>query len=603
VLRSLAIPVALGVIFAWVLATGSAFEVYVAGAIAIYGLAAVGQGWLMGKAGQLSLGGGAIFACGAFSAALVTNLDAPWTTAVPVALLAATLGGALVGAVVAVPGLRFRGVYLLLATLALQYIVTFAGLQLQGRPEYLGGVPVNVGWGGDAVAGGQAIAVTAGLILLVVVLVLSWLYRSQAGREWSAIRENELRASVMGVNVRLRKTTAFIGSSAVTGLAGGLFAYYIGLVSYSTFTLALALQLVIMVFVGGAGSVLGPVIGAVIVTVLPYWLQDTVGAVTGSGWYSVNGPFIQTVIYGLVLVLILLYARDGAAGIRRVGGRLRGRVSRRRSRAPASAVTLARRDPGDPAAPGATTDAQPYFAVESLSVSYGGTGVAVHDASFDVPRGSILGILGRNGAGKSSILKAIGGFPASEGGRVAGDVSLDGQRLKGRSPGARAAAGIILVPEQHKVFADLTVAEHFALAGVSGTAVTEVLRATGLDMLEKRLDARAGTLSGGEAQFLALGSAVVRQPRVLLVDEMSLGLAPIAVSRVCETLIRIRDTTGCTILLVEQNARVAAAVADKICILENGEIVWTGLPADIPADKLETAYLGRTARVAHEAGA
>jgi branched-chain amino acid transport system permease protein len=278
-------PVVLGVIFALVLLTGSDFEIYVAGAIAIYALAAVGQGWLMGKAGQLSLGGGAIFACGAFSAALITNLDAPGTTAFPVPLVAAAAGGAVVGAVVAVPGLRFRGIYLLLATLALQYIVAFGGLKLQSRPEYLGGVPLNVGWGAGYVDSGQAIAACAGVVLFIVLVVLGRLYRSQAGREWSAIRENELRASVMGVNVRMRKMTAFIGSSAITGLAGGLYAYYIGLVSYSTFTLALALQFVIMAFVGGATTVTGPVIGAAIVTVLPYWLQDGVGAAFGSTWY------------------------------------------------------------------------------------------------------------------------------------------------------------------------------------------------------------------------------------------------------------------------------------------------------------------------------
>ena len=164
------------------------------------------------------------------------------------------------------------------------------GLKVRGQPDYLGGVPVNLGWGTSVVDGGQPIAITAGVILFITLVVLGRIYRSQAGREWSAVREHEVRAAVMGVNVRMRKVTAFIGSSAVTALAGGLFAYYIGLVSYTTFTLALALQLVIMVFVGGATTVTGPVIGAAILTLLPYWLQDGVGSVAGATWYSAKGP-------------------------------------------------------------------------------------------------------------------------------------------------------------------------------------------------------------------------------------------------------------------------------------------------------------------------
>jgi branched-chain amino acid transport system ATP-binding protein len=155
---------------------------------------------------------------------------------------------------------------------------------------------------------------------------------------------------------------------------------------------------------------------------------------------------------------------------------------------------------------------------------------------------------------------------------------------------------VVLVPEQGKVFPALTVREHFALAGARGRTAVETLRQAGLTMLERRLDSYAASLSGGERQFLALGVAVLRQPKLLLVDEMSLGLAPIAVAEVGQAILRIRAATGCAVILVEQNAQVAASIADELAVLEHGHVVWRGLPRDLPADALETAYFGQVRR-------
>lgn len=569
--------------FVLVAAVGSAFQVYVAATIAIFGLAAVGQGWLMSWTGQVSLGGGALFGVGAFSAALVSTVG--FGQSLPVALIASLVGGGVVGAIICVPGLRFRGVYLLLATLALQYVVQFIGQRIQDSPKYVAGIPTKVTTGGNLVAPGTAILLTAAVLLAVGVVMVDRLYRSQAGREWAAIKENEVAAGAMGIDVRRRKASAFIGSSMVTALAGGLYAYYISLVTYTAFDLNLTLQLVIMVFVGGSLLAVGPVIGAAVVTLLPYALNDTIGQAVSGNWYQKNGAFIQDIIYGLVLALILLYARGGLTGIKSFI-----RVLRSRNSAAAAAGTA--RDVVEPVRALADAAARTLLTVEGLHVQYPGSGVAVNDVTLGLNEGEIFALLGRNGAGKSSILKAIGGFPARERAAVKGTVRVDSTSLHGRTAEGRARRGVVLVPEQHKVYPALTVSEHFAMVGARTREVDAMLEATGLTMLAERRETSAGSLSGGERQFLALAVAVLRQPKLLLVDEMTLGLAPIAVNKVADALRQIRTTLGCSILIVEQNARVAVDIADRIGLLESGRLSWSGPPANVPESQLESSYFG-----------
>jgi ABC-type branched-subunit amino acid transport system ATPase component/ABC-type branched-subunit amino acid transport system permease subunit len=584
-------PLVIAVLFAIVLSVGSSFDIYVAGSIAIYGLASAGQGWLMGRAGQVSLGGGALFAVGAFAAAFTTQVHS--LAAFPLPLIAAGLAGAVTGAIVAVPGLRFRGVYLLLATLALLYVVQFAGERLQqGNTNYLAGISMNPGPGSSLMNPGRAASVTAAVVLVIGLIIIERLYRTQAGREWASVKENEIASAAMGIRVQRRKIQAFVGSSVVTAVAGGLFAYYIGLVAYTAFDLNLTLQLVVMVFVGGAAAAIGPVIGAAIVTLLPYFLNDTVGHLAPSGWYQQNGPFLEQIIYGLALAFILLYARSGLAGLRTVALRLVRRPGPAPEPIPEATPEAASETNPAPAAPPRTA----LLTVSSLSVRYAGAGVAVQDVSLDVADGVILGILGRNGAGKSTLLKSIGGFPPGDRVRVTGHARIGDTELTGHSPEYCTRRGVVLVPEQGKVFPALTVREHFALAGARGRTAVETLRQAGLTMLERRLDNYAASLSGGERQFLALGVAVLRQPKLLLVDEMSLGLAPIAVAEVGQAILRIREATGCAVILVEQNAQVAASIADELAVLEHGRVMWRGLPRDLPADALETAYFGQVRR-------
>lgn len=248
-------------------------------------------------------------------------------------------------------------------------------------------------------------------------------------------------------------------------------------------------------------------------------------------------------------------------------------------------------------APSAST---PLLAVEALEVAYHRTAVALHGVSLKVMPQTIVAVLGNNGAGKTTTLRAISGFIGLDDARVTGgSIAFAGARIENEPPHANAARGIVLVPERDKVFPNLTVAENLIVAASHRANATERRRIEALVFqffpalapLRQRL---AGLLSGGERQMLALGSAIVCKPELLLVDELSLGLAPVAIEDLTRRVATIRKELGISILLVEQNAAVALAVADYGYVLENGRVVLEGAAAELRGRReIQQSYLGQ----------
>jgi branched-chain amino acid transport system ATP-binding protein len=228
--------------------------------------------------------------------------------------------------------------------------------------------------------------------------------------------------------------------------------------------------------------------------------------------------------------------------------------------------------------------------VEGLEVRYGAV-PAVRNLSLSVADGEIVGLIGPNGAGKSTTLHAITGLTPAH----AGDVRLDGRSTLGLSPEEIARAGVALVPEGRRIFADFTVEENLRLGlaarrdGDGQSALAEAFEL--FPVLREFRRRSAGALSGGQQQQLAIGRALVAGPRVLLLDEPSLGLAPTVVDGVFEALLRIR-ARGVTILLVEQRAQRTVALADRTEVLANGELRMTLGPQDAgDTAKMVAAYL------------
>jgi branched-chain amino acid transport system ATP-binding protein len=239
--------------------------------------------------------------------------------------------------------------------------------------------------------------------------------------------------------------------------------------------------------------------------------------------------------------------------------------------------------------------------VDRLQVVYQRAITAVQGVSLKVEPQQIVALLGTNGAGKSTTLRAISGFLGLDDARVTeGAISFKGERIENRPPHDITRRGIVLVPERDKVFPNLTVAENLVVPTGHGSSPAERRRLEALvyqffPLLGDLRSRIGGLLSGGERQMLALGSAIVCRPELLLVDELSLGLAPVVVQDLLRRLAEIRRELGITILIVEQSAAVALEIADYGYVMENGRIVLDGDAARLRGHPdIQEFYLGHS---------
>jgi len=229
--------------------------------------------------------------------------------------------------------------------------------------------------------------------------------------------------------------------------------------------------------------------------------------------------------------------------------------------------------------------------LDNLACGYGSVR-AVHGVSFDVAAGTVFALLGPNGAGKTSTVMAIMGHVDIHAGRIL----VGGEDITHRRPVERAALGVALVPEGRQLFPDLTVSENLTVGGYSRAIARERAKRERVfgyfPRLFERRDQLAGSLSGGEQQMLAIGRALMPEPRLLLVDELSLGLMPKMVDLCLDVLVKLK-AEGLTILLVEQNTARALEVADRVCVLSSGAQVFQGTAAEATAaGSLFATFLG-----------
>jgi branched-chain amino acid transport system ATP-binding protein len=239
----------------------------------------------------------------------------------------------------------------------------------------------------------------------------------------------------------------------------------------------------------------------------------------------------------------------------------------------------------------------PLLETRQLRVKYGNV-EALHGIDLAVRQGEIVTVLGANGAGKSTTLRAISGLVRPSG----GEIIYDGRPAGGIPAHERVRLGIAQAPEGRRIFGTLTVRENLILGAFTRTDQEEIAATAAwvyqlFPVLEQRRLQLAGTLSGGEQQMLAIGRALMAKPRVLLLDEPSLGLAPLLVKGIFRTLRSINEETGVTVVLVEQNARAALKLAHRAYVMEVGRIVLEGPAAELASDpKVQAAYLGGKTR-------
>jgi len=236
--------------------------------------------------------------------------------------------------------------------------------------------------------------------------------------------------------------------------------------------------------------------------------------------------------------------------------------------------------------------------ISDAAVVYSDAIHALRGVTLDVPAGSIVALLGANGAGKTTVLRTVTGLlPMHRGKLIRGSVELDGKRVDRHGAVGRVQSGVAQVMEGRRIFAPLTVAENLQTGGFAsrdkGALAERRERVFELfPRLSERLDQVAGYLSGGEQQMLAVGRAMMADPRLLVLDEPSLGLAPLIVKEISRAIKTINEA-GTTVLLVEQNARMALSIADRGAVMATGKIVLEGSADELLADpKVQASYLG-----------
>ena len=539
---------------------------------------------LTGWSGQISLGHLALVAFGSAVAGITYEGGADFF----VCLIVSIIVGTALGLALGFPALRIEGPFFAVTSLAFALATGTFFL----NPEFFGWLVPDSGairpviFDKFDLESEYAFYFVVLAIVGFVLAVMSRLRRSRTGRAMVAIRENPRAAQSYGISAKRAKLTAFAISGGLAGLAGGLFYFSQRALSGSLLAPVENFKLFSIAVVGGLGSIPGALLGDGYLTFVNY-----------SSFTTSN--LSQLLVSGVGVLLILLVFPAGLGGVfYSLRDRALRAVARRRGIVVPSllADVLVLDDDGEPvtddtllldetavAAPAELSQPSddPLVLVRGLDVAYGKTQV-LFGVDFHVERGEIVALLGTNGAGKSTLLSAMTGLISPK----AGTVVFDGRDITGADPGAIVRDGIVLMPGGKGVFPTLTVEENLRLAGwihdgdpaaVDG-AIEEVLEA--FPRLRERYGQKAGNLSGGEQQMLTLGQALILKPDLLMIDELSLGLAPIIVEQLLGIVERIH-AEGTTIVLVEQSVNVACTVAQRAVFMEKGEVRFDGPTTDL----------------------
>ncbi|MDG2026054.1 MAG: ATP-binding cassette domain-containing protein [Acidimicrobiales bacterium] len=605
-----------------------------AAVVMIYSIIAVSMVILTGWAGEVSLGQMGFVAIGAAVAAVV-NVHHQWD--LTITLLFSGVVGALVAVLVGLPALRIRGLFLAVTTLGFS-VATASFLLDSDRFTFL---PDNINervtrlplFGRVDVASEHAFYYVCLAVLICVLWTVSRLEATRTARVLKATRDNEDNAQAFGVNLTRTKLMAFAISGFYASLAGGLFTLHQQALGQGSFSPGQSIRVLTMVVIGGLGSVPGAILGAIFLQGTEYFGEDIPADIR---------PFWLFAASGIGLLVVLMFLRDGLGGVLYdVRRRLLGIVSFRRQipvpslfadqrvddrlapdehdgeghslpvvmpRAPRrDAKGVFRHLPSEPA-PAidyftypdvfvGDDQATSLISVRSIDVSYGPVQV-LFGVNIEIEEGEIVALLGTNGAGKSTVLRAMSGLTVPHG----GSVSLDGADITNMAPHRIARSGIAQVPGGKGVFPSLTVGENLSLGGwlhrhdpKHGPAETErVLKL--FPVLREKLREPAANLSGGQQQMLTLAMALMAKPRVLLIDELSLGLAPVVVEELLD-VVREMHAEGVTIVVVEQSVNIALTIADTAFFMEKGEVRFRGPTADLLErdDVLRSVFLGGAA--------
>lgn len=521
---------------------------------------------VIGIGGMVSLAQASFVSVSAVTAGLVMAEGLPFLPAIVVGAAA----GALLGVVVAAPSFRLGSLAFALATLSLAFIVDKIVLQIESFGGGVGGRPIHRPQIGPFDLSDERVF---GVFLFALVMVVVWvirnLNRSASGRAMFAVRSSEIAASAVGISHVRAKLSVFAVSAAIAGVGGVLMASVSGQVTPNSYPASIGLLWLAVVVTFGVRHPGGAVLAGIAFALGPEVIS----------WFT-DSTRLPTILFGLGAINLATNPDGMVSQVSRSLRALRDRL--RRTPPPTE-------EPGPTAATpveDAPAPAAGEFVVNGLRAGYGATEI-LHGVSISLRRGAITAVLGPNGAGKSTLAKTIAGLVPTD----AGSIELDGKPIDSWAAHRRARHGVVLAPESRGIFPGLSVQENLEVWLTDPALVRDVQER--FPALSGRGSVPAGHLSGGEQQMLALGSLLVRPPDVLVVDEPSLGLAPLVVADIMRVFEELRDR-GTAILLIEEKATDAVRIADDVLILESGRVQWAGPAESVDLAAAAGAYLGVT---------
>jgi ABC-type branched-subunit amino acid transport system ATPase component/ABC-type branched-subunit amino acid transport system permease subunit len=555
----------------------------------VFAIAASGLSIITGLAGYVSLGQGAFIGLGGYTVGVLATRhpDANVWLWMPLAGVVAGFVALILGFV----ALRARGPSFVIITVAFLFLVQVIAINWRSLTGGTEGLSLPIPEWDPAIANWPFYYALVG-ILAFQVLLTWWIRRIKFGTGLVAIREDETKAATVGINLPIEKMIAFVASSVLVGVAGGVYGYYLTFIDpRGMFNILLSVETMLALLVGGKATLWGPVLGAFIVEPLNEYANNNLG-----------GGNTRLLLFGGLLVLIVLFLPQGVlpavesllkwirtrgkAGL--VGARIGtgGSLSALTER-----LSLVERSP--------ETEPRPLLEIKDLRKAFGGL-KAVDRASLVVPEGSITGLIGPNGSGKTTLFNLIDNTIHADG----GEIRLAGERIDGLSAWGRAHRGIGRTFQITRLFREMTVLENvvapqrsfswgqlgrIAVSGPEAKAAEEILEYVGMRAYR---DQRASALSFGQQKLVELAQVLMLDPKLILLDEPAGGINPVLIDRMAE-MIRELNSYGKTFLIVEHNMPFVLGLCDPVHVLARGRTMASGTPAEIQKDPaVVDAYLG-----------
>src|ERR1700704_4995305 len=546
----------------------------------IYWILVAGLNLVVGFAGQIAIGWVALLTVGAYTTAVLTagTVTSAWDPYL--ALAVSGLVGAVFGGIIGLPALRLRTFYFAMTTLGFATIVTQVALAWKsvtgggiGTPGPVFPWPFDPGWGFYYFCFGLAALAT---------WMTANIAGSRFGRALIAIRDAEVAAEASGIAKPRLLMTVFLFSGALAGIAGGLFSSLQSYITPDAFTFDLSILFFIAILIGGRGSILGPLLGTIILTVLPEFAAPLVA------W--------STFLYAALLLLIVLIIPGGIADL--LDYKNRRPLERHREIVPRPellARVLDRRSGGD------------VLSLANVELSFGGVR-AIDGLDLQIRPGEVHGLIGPNGSGKTTTLNVISGYYAPQ----AGEVRVGAAVLPPRAPHLRAGYRIARTFQTPRLIGGASVLDNVMIGGtIDGQgsfaeslltlprhrrdekqlreAALLALAAVGLEQLAA---VRADRLQHSELRFMEIARALMLRPTCLMLDEPAAGLSADEIRRLGALIVAI-SREGTAVLLVEHHADLIFDICDRVTVLNLGKVLAAGTPAEIRSHReVVSAYLG-----------